>query len=257
VHIKGNEAYISYYTKGIRVLNVANPSSMTEVAYYDSPPVTGYVYPVYNGPFGVYPYFAGGTIVATAPDGFYVLRKATEVSGTISSNTTWSGGIFVTNSVTVNSPATLTIQPGTTVAFANGKSLTVNSGARIIADGTSTQTIKFTANTHPPTRSKWGGVNVYSTGNVFDNCTLEYGGQTLKFVNAGATVTACTLHTCYQPIRSERSNVFITNCDVSNSFAGITLVGQNGNSATAYLTNCHLWKNDRDGITATTYAHAV
>ncbi|MCI0556107.1 MAG: hypothetical protein L0287_34635 [Anaerolineae bacterium] len=121
-----DRAYISYYTKGIRILDVSNPSNPTEIGYYDTPSVSNFISPVYNGPWGVYPYLPSGTILASAPDGLYVLRRATEVSGTIATNTTWSNAIFVTGSVTVNSGVKLTILPGTTVAFANGTSLTVN-----------------------------------------------------------------------------------------------------------------------------------
>jgi hypothetical protein len=49
----GDVAYISYNTKGIRVLNVANPLSPSEIAYYDTPGASGYIFPVYNGPWGV------------------------------------------------------------------------------------------------------------------------------------------------------------------------------------------------------------
>ena len=146
-------AYLSYYTKGLRILDVANPPNPTELGWYDVPNIANYYFPVYAGSWGVYPYFSSNTIVVSDAGGLYVFRRATEVSGTISSTTTWSGAIFVTNSITVSNNATLTIQPGTTVAFADGKSLTVNAGAKIIADGTSTQTIKFTSNSHPPARA--------------------------------------------------------------------------------------------------------
>lgn len=145
VHIKnesGNDfAYISHYTKGLRILDVTTPTSATEVGWYDVPNVWPYIFKVYGGSWGVYPYFTSGAIVVSDARGLYVFRRATEVSGTISANTTWSGAIFVTNSITVSNNATLTISPGTTVAFADGKSLTVNAGAKIIADGTSTRPI--------------------------------------------------------------------------------------------------------------------
>ncbi len=262
VHIRNESgsdiAYMSYYTEGLRILDVTNPLSPTEVGYYDVPNLSGYVFPVFAGSYGAYPFFSSNTIVVSDARGLFIFRRATEVSGTISSNTTWSGAIFITNSITVSNNATLTISQGTTVAFADGKSLTVNAGSKIIADGTSTQTIKFTSNSHPPARSKWGSITLYSTGNVFDYCTFEYGGNTLRTVNAGAVVSNSTFHTCNQALRLEYSNVSLSNCDISNSFAGVTLVGQNGNnnnSVTIY--NCHIHKNDRSGITAVPHAHAV
>lgn len=92
VHIRNESgsdvAYISYYTKGLRILNVANPLSPTEIGYYDTPPVANYINPVYNGSWGVYPYFNSGTILGSDMRGLYVFRRATEVSGTVSSNKT-------------------------------------------------------------------------------------------------------------------------------------------------------------------------
>ncbi len=158
VHIKNESgsdlAYISHYTKGLRILDVTTPTSATELGWYDVPNVWPYIFKVYAGSWGVYPYFSSGAIIVSDARGLYVFRRATEKSGTISSSQTWSGTIIITNSITVNSNATLTISPGTTVAFADGKSLTVNAGAKIIADGTSTQTIKFISNSHPPARAK-------------------------------------------------------------------------------------------------------
>ncbi len=155
-------AFISYYTKGIRVLDVTDPTNMSEIAYYDVPGVSVYKLPVFNGTWGVDPFLPSGIILASSSDGLYVLRLATEVSGTIYSNTTWSGAIFVTGSVTVQSSATLTISAGTTVAFANGKSLTVDAGSKIIAIGTVTQTIKFSPNTPVVNRSEWEMLNLGS-----------------------------------------------------------------------------------------------
>ncbi|MGH7491153.1 MAG: FlgD immunoglobulin-like domain containing protein [bacterium] len=250
-------AYVTYYTKGFRILNVANPLSPTELGWYDTPGVAGFIYPIYNGSWGVYPYFNSGTIIVSDIDGLYIFRRATEVSGTISSNTTWSGAVLITGNVTVNNNATLTIAAGTTVAFAGWYGITVNSGAKIIADGTPTQTIKFTANTPLATRGSWGNFTIYTSGNVFDHCTFEYGAQALRLVNGGAAISDCNFNTNTQALRLEYSNVTAANCEIINNQVAIFLMGQSGNPATVLLNGCHAKDNDRDGITAITYAHGI
>jgi len=81
------------------------------------------------------------------------------VSGTISVDTTWFSDVtyIVTGTVTVASPATLTIQAGTHVLFNAGASLVVANGARVIAPGTSNAPILFSRNV---TSGSWGGVTI-------------------------------------------------------------------------------------------------
>ncbi len=86
---------------------------------------------------------------------------ATEnVSGTLALDAVWApatGPYQVTGSVTVGSGVTLTILPGTAVYLGAGASLTVANGGRILAEGTETARIRFSA---APGAGNWGGLTI-------------------------------------------------------------------------------------------------
>ena len=72
-----------------------------------------------------------------------VLPAIQTISGSIASDATLSGIINVNGSVTVNSGATLNISPGSHLFFASGTGITILPEAKIIANGTAEQPIKF------------------------------------------------------------------------------------------------------------------
>jgi hypothetical protein len=161
MYVLGDTMYVSYYTQGLRVLDVTNPASPVEIGYYDDIPTMDTVlnssrlfrlsnvnangYPnAFQGLWGVVPDVNHpGIIYGSGSEGLnvYGLYSRT-LSGTVSSNTTLSGVVNVTGNVTVNSGATLTINPGTVLAFSSGFTLTVNGVLHAV--GTGTQPITFT-----------------------------------------------------------------------------------------------------------------
>jgi choice-of-anchor B domain-containing protein len=73
---KGNRYYISNYSEGLTVLDLSSPASPVRIGYFDTFPAsseTGFV-----GAWGVYPFFASGTIaVGDINSGLYLLRNET------------------------------------------------------------------------------------------------------------------------------------------------------------------------------------
>jgi parallel beta-helix repeat protein len=86
------------------------------------------------------------------------------VGGHITSDTTWSSAnspYIVGGNVTVDSGATLTIEPGTTVKFNRSNSLFVE-GA-LLSEGEKGNPIQFTSNLSPPLMGDWIGLKFNAT----------------------------------------------------------------------------------------------
>ncbi len=86
VFVRDTLAFISYYSEGVKVLNVTDPTNPVEVASYDTYPQgsgTGF-----NGCWGVYPYFGSGVIAASdRSNGLFLLRLNEIDHG-------WLGGVI-------------------------------------------------------------------------------------------------------------------------------------------------------------------
>ncbi|MFI5253385.1 MAG: hypothetical protein ACHQQQ_13250, partial [Bacteroidota bacterium] len=103
------------------------------------------------------------------------------VSGPISVNTTWSKAnspYIVTGNVTVNTGYILTIETGTLVQFNAGTNLYINGALN--ANGTTVDTIVFTANSLTPTVGYWGGIvlnnSTIGSQTIMNYCVIKYAG---------------------------------------------------------------------------------
>ncbi len=115
---------------------------------------------------------------------------ATNVSGTISTDSTWNiagSPYIITNNLTINHGVTLTIDSGVVVKFDDYQNLYVN--GKLKAD-----TVVFTSNNASPTPGIWNAIQVgdgtiSDSGNVILNsCQIQYANQ-LYIYNGKATLT--------------------------------------------------------------------
>jgi VCBS repeat-containing protein len=129
-------------------------------------------------------------------DIWYVGGATTNVSGNVAANTTWSptNGVYrVTGNITVPAGVTLTIQPGTTVFFDAGTSLTVN--GRLVANGTQLSQIHMGVS--PGIAGKWNGINFANTTQLnqmtYVNMAASDGaGQSIAATNSSITLDRMT-----------------------------------------------------------------
>ena len=71
----GNKLYQANYTAGLRILDISNPSNVTEIGYFDTHPENNNT--TFFGAWSVYPYFASGNIIISDIDrGLFVIRES-------------------------------------------------------------------------------------------------------------------------------------------------------------------------------------
>jgi len=165
--------------------------------------------------------------------------NATDVSGLISTNTTWTKAnspYVVTGNILVAEGVMLTIEPGTEIRFDASKVLQINGS--LVARGSSNDSIRFTSNTVQEPGA-WGNIYFtdYSTDAVLDNnggymsgcaleyCIIEYGGKIEEndYTNMVQAFDALP---------------FIQNCSIKHSRnAGLSIEGNNLHNSNFSLDN--------------------
>lgn len=180
--------------------------------------------------------------------------SADPFSGIISTNVTWPSGIvYVGGNITIN--AALTINTGTTVAFANSNSIiTVANGGSLTANGTEANSIIFNAD------HDGNGIFGETLGNnsreTWRHIIIETGATVTfnycRFENAYFLSTNNNIDAYGGALLVQSQNVNITNCTFKNNenrWGGAIFVHNNGN---VNIDRCSFEDN-----TAHTYASAV
>ncbi len=115
-------------------------------------------------------------------------------AGSISSDTTWSGTIYITGDLTVDAGATLTMSPGTKVLFvkhdqdANGVGdFSIIGNGKIVATGTPSQLVEF--NGEKGTTKSFENITLKGTDSAFDYVKILNGRQNLNVVGAKASIS--------------------------------------------------------------------
>jgi hypothetical protein len=120
----------------------------------------------------------------------------TNVTADVTSSATWSQGnvYLITTNITVTGDATLTIEPGTVIKFAQGVSMTVL--GQLLSNGTADNLIFFTSERDDaaggdsngdgdstiPAPNDWGQINIQNSNSQISNSIIRYGGSA---TNAG------------------------------------------------------------------------
>jgi hypothetical protein len=133
---------------------------------------------------------------------FYVLSPTTEdqpvfKGGTITQDETWSGSIFVNESILVPSGVTLTIEPGTRIMFAPSRDYRDQRtfgfavvGGTVLAVGTPEQQIWFTSDAENPINGDWNGIELYNTNtSVFECVIVEFSGLGISQFDSKANIS--------------------------------------------------------------------
>ncbi len=117
--------------------------------------------------------------------------------GTITQNETWSGNIFVNESIFVPTNVTLTILPGTSINFKpdhnyknpNKLLFGVVEGT-VIANGTPNEQIWFTSDADDPINGDWAGIELYNTNtSIFNYVIIEYTVLGIAQFESSATIS--------------------------------------------------------------------
>ena len=180
----------------------------------------------------------------------------TIVGGTITTDTTWTTAgnpYFVDDNIRILNGATLSVEPGVEVRLGIYEYIEVQSGGRLLAEGTATQPITFTSEYGSPSKGDWGEIRVLSGGSArLARCDISYGGDwqrsSLHIQTSDVQVRDCRIHD------NSSGGVYVTltgpgpvleNLAIENNDSAA--VKQNPNSAPTYR-NLSFSGNDTDAI---------
>ena len=219
--------------------------------------------------------------------GIGVPAAGTGVRGVIETSATWSTSgspYYVVEDLLVPSWVTLTIEPGVTLRFDDGKYLKVEGD--LVARGTVDSNIVFTSNSETPSAGSWSkvwlnGTSVtsdssdnYTSGTVLEYCQFLYAVDGLQLSSSSCIVDNCLFEDNTSGMRfqsgsnsivrnsvfrnngsgvacsqgTSNNNKFISNLIYANTGSGLTLGGYKINSANNTFRDNRIWNNGGYGM---------
>ena len=196
----------------------------------------------------------GGTF--TSNTNTIVLYAQTNLSGTLSANTTLNSTqvCTVTGTLVVPSGITFNILPGAVIKFQSGAGIDVQPGATLTANGTLAQPIYFTSindssvggdtagngGATAPAPGDWNSIILDGTTVSLQHVQVQYGGGPV-----GGGAQAGMIET------TDNANVTITNSVLASSYAiGIQTAYPNGGGDTVTVTDSTFYGNEDRAINA-------
>jgi hypothetical protein len=148
----------------------------------------------------------------------FTLNAQTNVSGGIYANTTWTlanSPYIVVDTVVVFPNVTLTIEPGVVVKFENNKRIEIRQ-AKLMAIGTSADSIAFTSNASSPTPGIYPGIylNGGNLTSTFNYCNFRY-----ATIAVNATVSDSVI------VNHSNFSGNITGMQFVNPASGVAIIG--------------------------------
>ena len=171
-------------------------------------------------------------------------------SGTISSNTTWPSTVYLTGNTNVANGATLTILPGTHIYLEDNKSLTVQPGGKLIAEGTEDDPIYFQ---RADPANDWNEIALNSSeGNTIEWALFDGGYINLSIASKNNTIEHSTFtNATHRGIEGWNNQDGSGNASATISYTLIENSGAEGIAALYLdlnLNNTTIQNNDQDGL---------
>ncbi|TET90080.1 MAG: hypothetical protein E3J35_07605 [Methanomassiliicoccales archaeon] len=140
----------------------------------------------------------------------------------------WGPGTYIVSRTTlVSVDATLTIEPGTIVAFDQDKGLGIE--GKLVAQGNDTDPVVFTSNLTTKSPGDWSSITFYNSSDnqsVFDYVRIEYSRKGLNLKGASLPITNSTfINNLERAIYNEFSFSLIMGNNINRGEPGISPVG--------------------------------